>query len=889
MMVNAINSLRKSLLPGRATYVLLAVAIAMASEPAFSQAVFSSPVSFASYAIDANGNLYVWGEDNYLQPIASTMTAQDFVPVKVAFPSGVTSWVSAAAGIFHSLALANNGDVYAWGLNNAGQLGNGTTTNSETPVQVKLPGGVTATAIACGLYHSLALGSDGNVYAWGDNTYGELGNGTTANSDIPIKVNFPSGFVPAKIYAYAYNNYVIGTDGSVYAWGANGQGQFGLGNTTNQLTPVEVPLPSGVTKCVAMYGGYYFSILEGDDGNLYGCGYNNYGQLGDGTTTNSTTFVKANMPAGVTGWKGVACTGSSVLAIAMNDTLYAWGYGGSGEMGNGTGGTAAVNNTIPVEVALPSGVTAKAVAACRFGGLVLGSDNYYYTWGQGTQGQLGNGGNSNSYVPVRVVDLVQVPPGVPNLLSPANADTGVSTSPTLEWNSASEAAGYQLQVSTNPTFTSDLLVNDSTLTDTASTLPGIGTSSIYYWRVRSYNNGVFSDYSASDTFTTVFSPPSAPALLSPADNAVNLPAIDTLVCSKAAGAAKYHWELSADRGFSTYLVNDSTIDTTSVVALSAGQKYYWRVSAINLSGASAFAGPDSFTVMAAPGAAPALLLPANNATSQRADTLVLSWNRVPAASGYECQLSLTPTFTVLVISSDSTADTALTVTSLQNLRKYYWRVLAFNMGGASEFSAIDSFATAIAAPLRPHLLSPFQSAHVTRRVTLTWNASLTATGYSVQVSSDNVFRTTVVDTTVTDTSVQLSVILQPSTDYFWRVAAANAGGISGYSAEGSFTTGTGIDAIDAPNDIPKEFALYQNYPNPFNPATTIQYDVPKESHVTITVYDVTGREVATLVNDNQAAGNYSVVFNGSRFASGMYFFRMVAGNYVKTDKMMMVK
>ena len=121
MMVNAINSSRKSLLPGRATYVLLAVVIAMASKPAFSQAVFSSPVSFASYAIDANGNLYVWGEDNYLQPIASTMTAQDFVPVKVAFPGGVTSWVSAAAGLYHSRALSNNGDVYAWGLNNAGQ------------------------------------------------------------------------------------------------------------------------------------------------------------------------------------------------------------------------------------------------------------------------------------------------------------------------------------------------------------------------------------------------------------------------------------------------------------------------------------------------------------------------------------------------------------------------------------------------------------------------------------------------------------------------------------------------------------------------------------------------------------------------------------------------
>ncbi len=889
MMVDAINSLRKLLYPRRMSYILAALVIALTSMPAFSQGVFSSPVSLASYATDADGNLYVWGQDNYLQPVVSTTTTQDLTPVKVAFPTGVTSWVEAAAGLYHSLALGNNGAVYAWGLNNAGQLGNGTTTNSETLVRVKLPGGVTATQIACGVDHSLALGSDGNVYAWGDNAYGELGNGTNTNSDVPMKVSFPSGFVPAKIYAYAYNNYVVGTDGSVYAWGANGQGQFGLGNTANQLTPVKIPLPSGVTKCLGMYGGYYFAIMQGNDGNLYGCGFNTYGQLGDGTTNNATTWVKANMPAGVTGWKSIACTGSSVLAIATNDTLYAWGYGGSGEMGNGTGGTSAVNNTIPVKVALPSGVTANALTARRFGGLILGSDNYYYAWGQGMQGQLGNGGNTNSFVPVRVIDLVRVPPEVPNLVYPANGDTGVSTSPTLRWNSAAGAASYQLQVSTDPSFTTDLFLNDSTLTDTAYTLSGIGTSSIYYWRVRSYNNGVFSGYSASDTFTTVFRPPSAPSLIFPGDNAVNFPAVDTLVCSKAAGAAKYHWELSTDIGFSSYVVNDSTIDTANVVILSAGRKYYWRVSAINLSGASAYAGPDSFTVMAAPAVPPLLISPVNNATGQRADTLILRWSGVSASSGYVCQLSTSPRFSSLVFSSDSTADTMLAVFSLQNLRKYYWKVLAYNQGGASAFSAIDSFATIISAPSRPHLLSPFQSAHVTRRVTLTWNASFTATDYSVQVSSDNAFRTTVVDTTVADTSVQLSIILQPSTGYFWRVASSNPGGMSGYSAVGSFTTGTGILAIEAPNGIPKTFALYQNYPNPFNPTTTIQYDVPKSSHVSIKVYDVTGREVATLVDERQAAGNYSAVFNGSRFASGMYFLRMVAGNYVRTVKMMMVK
>jgi len=198
---------------------------------------------------------------------------------------------------------------------------------------------VTATAVACGHYHSLAIGSDGNVYAWGMNNNGQLGNGTTTDSNTPIKVNLPSGFAPAEVCAGWYYSFALGTDGSLYAWGGNDHGQFGNGNTTNQPNPILVPPPTGVTKWTAAYAGIYFVVAKGSDGNLYASGYNTYGQLGDGTTNNSTAFIKANMPSGVTSWKGVACTGSSVLAIANNDTLYGWGYGGSGEMGNGTGGS----------------------------------------------------------------------------------------------------------------------------------------------------------------------------------------------------------------------------------------------------------------------------------------------------------------------------------------------------------------------------------------------------------------------------------------------------------------------------------------------------------------------------------------------------------------------
>jgi len=541
---------------------------------------------------------------------------------------------------------------------------------------------------------------------------------------------------------------------------------------------------------------------------------------------------------------------------------------------------------------MPTGVTAKIVSAGRNHGLALGSDNYFYTWGQGTQGQLGNNNNVASYVPVKVYGVVPIAPEVPALRSPANKATGQSTSLTLKWSKAPDAAGYQCQVSTDPMFVTELVVNDSTLTDTTKNLVGLGSSTTYYWRVRSYNDGMYSAFSLSDTFTTLVQAPVVPTLILPANNATNQPAIDTLKCSKAAGASKYHWQVRTDLQFSAttgFVVNDSTTDTTRAITLISGTKYYWQVQAVNPGSVSAYAGPDSFTVMAAPAVAPVLLTPANNATNQRPDTLVLKWNHVPAVSGYECQLSTNPSFSLLVVTKDSTSDTAFTVTSLQNLQKYYWRVRAYNAGGITGFSTTDSFTTIIAVPSRPHIISPFAATDISRRGPFVWNSSASATSYRLQISTDNTFSFVTVDTTVADTAVGLSAILDASTQYYWRVSASDPGGVSGYSVVANFTTGTSTDAVNESGGNPKEFSLLQNYPNPFNPSTVIKYNLPKAQTVTLKVYNILGQEIATLVSARQNAGYYEVAFNGNRVASGVYFYVLKTENFSSIHKMLLMK
>jgi len=252
-------------------------------------------------------------------------------------------------------ASGTSGTAYAWGYNADGELGDGNTTQSTTPVQVSLPTGVMATAMAAGASHSLAIGSDGKLYAWGSNARGELGNGSTTGSDIPMLVSLPPGVTASAIAAGGFHSLAIGSDGKLYAWGGNGNGQLGNGSTTDSSIPMVVTLPSGV-MATAMAAGASHSLAIGSDGKLYAWGNNFYGELGDGTTNDSYIPVAVSLPAGVTA-RAVAAGSDHGLAIGSDGKLYAWGFNGYGQLGNGS----QAEGDVPVLVHLPSGTTPLAL------------------------------------------------------------------------------------------------------------------------------------------------------------------------------------------------------------------------------------------------------------------------------------------------------------------------------------------------------------------------------------------------------------------------------------------------------------------------------------------------------------------------------------------------
>jgi alpha-tubulin suppressor-like RCC1 family protein len=301
-----------------------------------------SPVEVAGgtddgYAIGSNGNLYSWGWNGQGELGIGNNTGPDAcplngpgqsgptgpcstTPVKVDLPPGVTPTAIATSGLPQpgaAYAIGSDGKLYAWG-NGQGELGDGNENESDAPVVVPLPAGVTPTAIAGGADNGYAIGSDGNLYAWGDNAWGELGNGSSSTtlSDTPTKVSLPPDVTPVAIAASISNDhgtaYMIGSDGNLYAWGYNGDGELGDGTVTGpetcsiaippsgtdqypcSTTPAKVSLPPGVSpKEIA--GNYQGGTATGSDGHIYAWGRYN---LGNGCSCGSSTPVAVAIPTG---------------------------------------------------------------------------------------------------------------------------------------------------------------------------------------------------------------------------------------------------------------------------------------------------------------------------------------------------------------------------------------------------------------------------------------------------------------------------------------------------------------------------------------------------------------------------------------------------------------
>jgi uncharacterized lipoprotein YddW (UPF0748 family) len=285
---------------------------------------------------------------------------------------------------------------------------------------------------------------------------------------------------------------------------------------------------------------------------------------------------------------------------------------------------------------------------------------------------------------------------------------------------------------------------------------------------------------------------------------------------------------------------------------------------------------------------PELAAPTDGATGLPNNVTVM-WRSTPLAASYRLQVSTDPTFASgLLVDQASIADTFRTLSNVLGDTIHFWRVGGSNAGGAGSFSPSFRFSTGFPASVT--LLSPpDMSDSIPVPVTLHWGGSRQATTYHLQLSTVLNFVSTVVDSAgLPDTSLEVGE-LQSLRYYFWRVRAENPIGTSPWSPPFRFRTTQLPVAVAVEEGMPAEFRLDQNFPNPFNPVTTIRFALPKASHVSLKVYDLLGREEATLVDVQMDAGAYSVQWDASQSATGAYFLRLMADSFTATRRMVLVR
>jgi alpha-tubulin suppressor-like RCC1 family protein len=317
-------------------------------------------------------------------------------------------------------------------------FGNGSSHNDQllTPTVVDLPGRVVEVATSNSTQY--ALMANGSVYAWGLGGAGQLGDGATADSfTTAVRVAFPTGVTIASLPtdAMPYNTgLAIDTAGNAWGWGLNGGGELCLGNDAPALVPVEVPLDD-----VTLASGAGDHTLFDTNGTVVACGANSYGQLGDGTTVSSRRAVTV-LGLADQSVEALVTSASDSGALLADGTYLDWGYDGGGQLGDGVIGT---NSSVPVTVSLPHPVTQVAQGASSLGNgqtLTLLSDGTLWAWGDDQFGQLGDDRRTTEPAPVQF----SAPTGVTYTALATGADTSYAVSSTGVLYSWGDGAQGQL-------------------------------------------------------------------------------------------------------------------------------------------------------------------------------------------------------------------------------------------------------------------------------------------------------------------------------------------------------------------------------------------------------------------------------------------------------------
>jgi alpha-tubulin suppressor-like RCC1 family protein len=363
-------------------------------QAAFTGTTANSGNALTSAANFAAGHLYSWGGTASVNqnPVQVDSSAWSSVTAGAAWNTGGPSLPGWECGIH------TDGTLWCWGTNRDGELGVGDTTNRPTPVQLTVPATTGWTSVSAGGFHTCATRSDSTLYCWGANGNGQLGVGDTTSRSTPTQVTVPATTGWSQVSTGELDTCAVRTDGSLYCWGINSVGQLGLGNTTEQHSPTQVPAPwnppsSKTWTAVRLGWGHACALVS--DSSLYCWGDNTNGRLGRGSVGGTFSSPQSVTVPSSTGWSSLGLGGDHSCALRSDSSLYCWGRNDYGQLGDGT--TTDRSSPTHIGTATWTAVSGGYAFTC---GIQTGSA--LYCWGENDMGQLGLGVVGEQHTPTQV-------------------------------------------------------------------------------------------------------------------------------------------------------------------------------------------------------------------------------------------------------------------------------------------------------------------------------------------------------------------------------------------------------------------------------------------------------------------------------------------------------
>jgi len=356
--------------------------------------------------------LWAWGNNFYGQLGDGTTSGPDCSGSCRTMPEQIGTdahWAQVSSGDSHTMAVKTDGTLWAWGNNGLGQLGDGGTTAQSSPEQI---GTDTHWAqVSAGGLHTVAVKTDGTLWTWGFNFYGQLGDGTTTDAHSPEQIGTDTHW--AQVGTGTYHTVAVKTDGTLWAWGRNDEGRLGDSTTTEQHSPEQIGTDTHWARVSA--GGYH-TVAVKTDGTLWAWGRNNEGQLGNGTNTGpqlcgpSSTIACSTSPEQIgtdTHWARVSAGQFHTEAVKTDGTLWAWGQNAHGELGDGTnsgpqfcGGLAC--STSPEQIGTDTHWAQVSAAGGGEHTVAVKTDGTLWVWGYNGYGRLGDSTTTERHSPEQI-------------------------------------------------------------------------------------------------------------------------------------------------------------------------------------------------------------------------------------------------------------------------------------------------------------------------------------------------------------------------------------------------------------------------------------------------------------------------------------------------------